>query len=78
MGNKSIGLVIQAFVALSVLKFCDNCKYPNLNMKFDIRKIVERKFPFNYLDLVVFIFECRKWKSFKMKYPFRPLLNHHH
>ena len=30
-------------MAVTLVQLSDNCKYPNLNMKFDIRKIVERE-----------------------------------
>lgn len=30
-------------MAVTLVQLSDNCKYPNLNMKFDIRKIVEPK-----------------------------------
>ena len=38
------GLIV---IALSCISVSENCKYPNLNMKFDIRKIVERKYPYS-------------------------------
>ena len=38
----ALGL-LQVFLAVTMIELCDPCKYPNLNMKFDIRKIVERK-----------------------------------
>jgi len=40
-GSTWCGLVLA--VVLSWISTSDNCKYPNLNMKFDIRKIVEPK-----------------------------------
>ena len=43
MGKGILGPVAQILIIITTLEFCDNCKYPNLNMKFDIRKIVERK-----------------------------------
>merc|ERR1719410_3068333 len=40
-GSTWCGLVLA--LVLSSLPTSENCKYPNLNMKFDIRKIVEPK-----------------------------------
>ena len=34
----------QVFLLVMMVDMGDPCKYPNLNMKFDIRKIVERKY----------------------------------
>ena len=41
--GRSLDSMLQLLLSILLVKFCDNCKYPNLNMKFDIRKIVERK-----------------------------------
>ena len=41
--GRSLDYIFQLFITMLLLEFGDNCKYPNLNMKFDIRKIVERK-----------------------------------
>lgn len=39
----ALGL-LQVFLVVMMIDIGDPCKYPNLNMKFDIRKIVERKY----------------------------------
>jgi len=43
MGKGILGPLAQILIIITTFEFCDNCKYPNLNMKFDIRKIVEPK-----------------------------------
>lgn len=50
-GSTRYGLVV--VILLSWISSSDNCKYPNLNMKFDIRKIVEREWPLNILLFVI-------------------------
>ena len=50
-GSTLFGLVLA--VVLSWISPSDNCKYPNLNMKFDIRKIVEREWPLYILVFVI-------------------------
>ena len=53
-GSTWSGLVV--LTVLSWISGSDNCKYPNLNMKFDIRKIVEREWPLYILVFVIQMF----------------------
>ena len=82
--GRSLDYIFQLFITMLLLEFGDNCKYPNLNMKFDIRKIVERKL-MSTISIELFTFRnllkldnLTLWrKSFSLKYSLSSVIIKH-